>query len=164
MPIRVTLCLCHLCKVESSSGVVWSPSLVLLVLGPLGQRSCAGLCQIFCVPSPGLPTWSYHTIHSLLLCLIGLSVWGRGRLCTRVCFLQLWARSKFKKKVVLYLLATPPPLELSQSFSRILWRKTVGCTQDGCTPLTLLHGSFGRVGSPGMQDGASGSPTWGQHG
>lgn len=50
------------------------PTLVVLVLGTLGQGSSTGQCQILCAASLGLSVWSYHAVHYLWLCLLGLGV------------------------------------------------------------------------------------------
>ena len=65
--------------VGSSSSIVWSPPLVVLVLGPLRQCSGTGWCQILCVTSLWLPVCSYHSVHCLWLCLLYLDVCGRNQ-------------------------------------------------------------------------------------
>ena len=66
------------------SGVVWSPTLVVLVLAPLRRVFGAGQCQTLCVTGLGLPVWSYHAFHPLWLCLLGLGVYGRGQVLYKV--------------------------------------------------------------------------------
>ena len=65
--------------VGSSSGVVWSPPLVVLVLVQLGRCSDTVQCQMYHVTGLGLPVWSFHAICYLWLHLLGLGVLGRGQ-------------------------------------------------------------------------------------
>lgn len=72
-----------------SSGVIQSPPLVVLALGPLGLGSSAGRLKMLCITVLGLPVWSYHVILCLWPRLLGLGVCGGTGLCTRIGFLKL---------------------------------------------------------------------------
>lgn len=50
----------------------------VLDLEPLGRDSRAGQYQMLPMTHPGLPVWSYKTIHILWFPLLGLGVQRRG--------------------------------------------------------------------------------------
>lgn len=65
--------------VGSSSGVVWSSTLVVFVLGPFGWGSGIGCTHILCTICLGLLVWSYHTV-----CVCIYQTWvymGGANLC-----------------------------------------------------------------------------------
>ena len=66
-------------KVSLIFSVVWSPPLLMLVLGLLGWCSDTGHCQTLCITGLEMPVCSYHSVHYLCLHLLDLSVHGRGQ-------------------------------------------------------------------------------------
>ena len=113
-----------------SSGVVWSTSLLVLVLGALGRSSRADQNQTFCVTSFGPPVWSYLAIHSLWLCLLGLSVGRRDQTAQALasCHFELGAdqwnvQGSQRSTSTCQLLCHTP--EMAWSSSRDFQRETV---------------------------------------
>lgn len=126
--------------VWTSSGEVWNPPLFMLVLGPLGQGSGAGQCQILCVSDLGLLVWNHCTIHWMWLCLLDRDVCRRDQYMYKG---QLPAALSWGKvnerfsEVSIYLLATPPPPEVAFTSFRAFQKITVVWVQDGHAPMPL---------------------------
>lgn len=124
-----------------SSIVVWSPSLVVLFLGPIWQDSSAVWYQMLYVNGFGLPIYWYHAIHCFgdWVCVGGSSC-AQGLI---LCILELGQVNKSSKAPC----SLPPNVspsatpEIVWTSSRAFWRKTIEWSQAGCRLQTVPQGT-----------------------